>query len=421
MRVAPAGGLQAPAIETESRGGLWRKCAACGNQAKSRTTRNARRVTPKAGRSNGEVHPASGRSADGSSWIRGGCWRGAVEVLRSGGMPLSPEARAFFELRFGRDFSGVRIHTHAAAGAAAEAINARAYTFGRDIAFAPCPFAAETREGRRLLARRAVRHVVQQGNPYSLQEYRFSNQGDAPIRHGALSAGVFMDNERLPALPDATNIVRRQTGDPLAGDTGPEKPKSDPATERVNEACGAPCGMFPWVQVAPDRFFILCDDTVKMASPVIQTGGCTPGRLGNVVLVSGSPAWELPIKCDTCTITESGQKPKPAPAIKIGYIQTAEQVLSGGVYFTKDATGKWVWAGNNWVCVSNARDGHATSTAPWYGPDAQGNFGPQPFGACPALIDNPFVRLPSRDAMNAATSPAANRRHIPYLARRASG
>ena len=35
------------------------------------------------------------------------------EVLGSPGQPLSPATRAFMEPRFGHDFSGVRVHTHA--------------------------------------------------------------------------------------------------------------------------------------------------------------------------------------------------------------------------------------------------------------------------------------------------------------------
>lgn len=53
-----------------------------------------------------------------------------------GGVPLTAEQRAYFEPRFQHDFSDVRLHTHGGARQAARGIGARAFTYGRDIAFA---------------------------------------------------------------------------------------------------------------------------------------------------------------------------------------------------------------------------------------------------------------------------------------------
>jgi hypothetical protein len=69
--------------------------------------------------------------------------------------------RAFFEPRFGHDFGDVRIHTGAAATRAADAIHARAFTLGRDIAFGHGEYAPGTSAGRRLMAHELA-HVVQQ-------------------------------------------------------------------------------------------------------------------------------------------------------------------------------------------------------------------------------------------------------------------
>jgi len=81
-------------------------------------------------------------------------------ALQAPGQALDPQARAFMESRFGHDFSGVRIHTEAAAAAAASGLNARAYTVGRDIAFASGEYAPAA-QGGRLLAHELA-HVVQQ-------------------------------------------------------------------------------------------------------------------------------------------------------------------------------------------------------------------------------------------------------------------
>lgn len=86
----------------------------------------------------------------------------AAEAVGHGGRPLAPALRRFFEPRFGRDLSSTRIHDDARAGAAARSINARAYTLGRHIAFAPGEFAPQTREGRRLIAHELT-HSLQQG------------------------------------------------------------------------------------------------------------------------------------------------------------------------------------------------------------------------------------------------------------------
>jgi hypothetical protein len=64
------------------------------------------------------------------------------------------------EPRFGHDFSGVRLHTDAKAVDSAQAVNALAYTVGRDIVFGTGQYAPETRAGRTLLAHELA-HVVQ--------------------------------------------------------------------------------------------------------------------------------------------------------------------------------------------------------------------------------------------------------------------
>ena len=80
----------------------------------------------------------------------------------SSGQPLDSTTRGFMEARFGLDFSVVRVHTDAQAGEAARAVNARAYTSGRDIVFGRSQYAPATKEGRHLFAHELA-HVVQQG------------------------------------------------------------------------------------------------------------------------------------------------------------------------------------------------------------------------------------------------------------------
>jgi hypothetical protein len=85
------------------------------------------------------------------------------EVLRSPGQPLDAATRAFFEPRFGYDFSQVRVHTDAKAAESARAVNALAYTVGRDVVFGAGRYAPGTTIGRRLLTHELA-HVVQQSS-----------------------------------------------------------------------------------------------------------------------------------------------------------------------------------------------------------------------------------------------------------------
>jgi hypothetical protein len=66
------------------------------------------------------------------------------------------------EPAFGHDFGGVRIHTDEKAARSARAVDALAYTVGRNVVFATGQYAPGTAQGRRLLAHELA-HVVQQG------------------------------------------------------------------------------------------------------------------------------------------------------------------------------------------------------------------------------------------------------------------
>jgi hypothetical protein len=82
------------------------------------------------------------------------------EVLHSPGQPLDPATRTFMEPRFGLDFSRVRVHADGDAAKAVGAVQARAFTVGRDIVFGSREFAPASVEGKRLLAHELV-HVAQ--------------------------------------------------------------------------------------------------------------------------------------------------------------------------------------------------------------------------------------------------------------------
>ncbi len=82
-------------------------------------------------------------------------------VLASSGRPLEPALQQDMEQRFGHDFSRVRVHTDAKAAESARAVEARAYTVGRDVVFSDGHYAPHSREGSQLLAHELA-HVIQQ-------------------------------------------------------------------------------------------------------------------------------------------------------------------------------------------------------------------------------------------------------------------
>lgn len=84
-----------------------------------------------------------------------------IKSLKGRGRPLPESARAFFEPRFGYDFSRVRIRTDTRATKTARAVSARSFTVGRDVMFGAGQYAPGTTAGKKLLAHELT-HVVQQ-------------------------------------------------------------------------------------------------------------------------------------------------------------------------------------------------------------------------------------------------------------------
>ncbi len=84
-----------------------------------------------------------------------------IQSLQDGGQPLSRPERAFFEPRFGIDFSKVRMHSDSGAAHIARAINARAFTLGNDVVFNAGEYAPGAHNERKLVAHELT-HVVQQ-------------------------------------------------------------------------------------------------------------------------------------------------------------------------------------------------------------------------------------------------------------------
>jgi hypothetical protein len=131
---------------------VQRKCAACAAEEETAQQSSAAVSAGRVASGGAGAHAASHDGAE-----------GAARAVALGGAPLSRDLRAYFEPRFGRDLSTVRLHTGPVAAAAAERIDARAFTLGRNIGFARGEYAPDTGTGRRLIAHELA-HVVQQSH-----------------------------------------------------------------------------------------------------------------------------------------------------------------------------------------------------------------------------------------------------------------
>lgn len=116
-------------------------------------------------------------------------------ALSAPGCPLDTATRAFFEPRFGHDFSRVRVHTDSAAAASAQAIQARAYTVGEHIVIGAERHLSGMQARHQLLAHELT-HVVQQAGLHT-----------APAMVRRLSAEAF--KERLGRTPEQEEVVTR--------------------------------------------------------------------------------------------------------------------------------------------------------------------------------------------------------------------
>ena len=130
-----------------------------------------------------------------------------INSVRGGGQPLPESVRAFFEPRFGQDFSQVRIHTGAEATAAARSVNALAYTMRNDVIFGEGQYRPGTADGRRLFAHELAHTIQQTGG--GAPEIQRKHDLTAPKFAGDLVLEAVYDNKRVLKAGDQGAAVRK--------------------------------------------------------------------------------------------------------------------------------------------------------------------------------------------------------------------
>jgi hypothetical protein len=136
------------------------------------------------------------------------------------GQPLPESERAFFEPRFGRDFSGVRVHAGGRAAEFAESVNARAYTIGNNVVFGTGEWSPGTSGGRTLLAHELA-HVAQQAD-------------GAP---SMIRRALVLEEEAPPPADDFWKEDRTPTGDAIPLEEPNKAPSCDEVCGNSPEKC----------------------------------------------------------------------------------------------------------------------------------------------------------------------------------------
>ena len=121
------------------------------------------------------------------------------DVLASGGRPLDAATRSYFEPRLGTDLSGVRVHDDARAAESARAVEASAYSVGRDVVLGDRAPPRDTAAGRRLIGHELA-HVAQ-------------SRGEPPVlrRQPAATATAFGDAVGRSAWDEAARLLAEMT------------------------------------------------------------------------------------------------------------------------------------------------------------------------------------------------------------------
>jgi hypothetical protein len=188
-RMTGAGPVVAPAITPLPGGRLARKAAAPG--------------------------PAGGSGAN---------LAGALAAQGSGAQ-LAPEALNYFEPRFGRDLSHVRVHADPGAGRLARDLNAQAFTHGSDIYFGEGHYDPASDSGRHLIAHELT-HTFQQSDGGAPAVQR------AVVRDGKLKIEIDYGNViNIPPAQRADRAVAAITA--YTGDLLADNQAAAPGIDRV--------------------------------------------------------------------------------------------------------------------------------------------------------------------------------------------
>ncbi len=165
------------------------------------------------------------------------------QVLRSPGIPLEASTRGMMEVRFGYNFRDVRVHADSRAAESARAVNANAYTVGRDIVFAAGRYVPSGLD-RGLLAHELT-HVAQQDGLTVDRPLRLGNAGDRPELEAHRASSARSRAEMPTSLSRVRGLVQRQQDQPKSQPAGANAGQAPAAGASGSGAGGSLCAEHP--------------------------------------------------------------------------------------------------------------------------------------------------------------------------------
>jgi outer membrane protein OmpA-like peptidoglycan-associated protein len=130
----------------------------------------------------------------------------AQHVTRSSGKPLDNTLQSRFGAQMHTDFSDVRIHTGEQAARSADALQAQAFTVGKDIVFGANQYQPSSASGQHLLAHELT-HVAQPEGPRSRE---VSRSTDASEREADHTADAVMQGRSIAPRAATSATVQRE-------------------------------------------------------------------------------------------------------------------------------------------------------------------------------------------------------------------
>jgi len=214
--------------------------------------------------------------------------------------------------QFGYDFSQVRVHTDSKAAESARAVNALAYTVGRDIVFGAGQYSPQSAPGQRLLAHE-LSHVVQQRSVVSAPSLQ-----RAPLDYDPTAFKLTPPTQPFTLVDAKNRVEQKKNAKPPELTSGAVKGALPGSDEEI----------FLWFIAAKvgrrDRWGTELDMLTDIGWPATPTDSAPVGKVTVTIDTAGNAAAEL-ISKGTVTAPTTFTK-----------VEDAKKALQGGKYQIAD-------------------------------------------------------------------------------------
>ena len=198
------------------------------------------------------------------------------------GAPLPASLQGKFEDSLGVDLARVSVHTGPDSATSARALEARAYTSGRDIHFGAGQFNPESRDGQRLLAHE-VAHTAQQtrGGEATARKAEVSDPGDVDEREADSVAYALVEGRPVSVCAVAAASGRRIAREASPAATPAPTPTVSTATDKSPDANPA---RPPTASPADPKLVTFCKTFQEKFANIIKAFGGTDAVTPTMIL-----------------------------------------------------------------------------------------------------------------------------------------